>query len=29
VEAEIPFVLKHPLKGPGCPVGDVLAALAG
>ncbi|NQD96962.1 2-oxo-3-hexenedioate decarboxylase, partial [Pseudomonas sp. CrR25] len=26
VEAEIAFVLKHPLKGPGCHVGDVLAA---
>ncbi|WP_085702101.1 2-oxo-3-hexenedioate decarboxylase [Pseudomonas sp. B15(2017)] len=26
IEAEIAFVLKHPLKGPGCHVGDVLAA---
>ncbi|NUA26972.1 2-oxo-3-hexenedioate decarboxylase [Cupriavidus basilensis] len=26
VEAEIAFVLKHPLKGPGCHIGDVLAA---
>lgn len=25
VEAEIAFVLKHPLKGPGCHIGDVLA----
>ncbi|TDF64938.1 2-oxo-3-hexenedioate decarboxylase [Cupriavidus sp. L7L] len=26
VEAEIAFVLKRPLKGPGCHIGDVLAA---
>jgi len=26
VEAEIAFVLKHPLRGPGCHIGDVLAA---
>ena len=28
VEPEIAFVLKHPLRGPGCHVGDVLAATA-
>ncbi|KWR85112.1 2-oxo-3-hexenedioate decarboxylase [Cupriavidus sp. IDO] len=26
VEAEIAFVLRHPLRGPGCHIGDVLAA---